>query len=119
MKKTSLYLVIAVCALLLATSCWRKQLLTVSRDRFLFDMNGGTIPFIVTADCDWHIEADESASWVTLSQTEGNFGANVSISVSSNPEQIERSTVLKITSFNGRASKKLYVQQKTDVSICF
>ncbi len=117
MKKTTYFLGFTLCILLLATSCGKSDHVSVSRDRFLFDMNGGAIAFNITANCDWKIEVPTTASWISLSQDEGRDNATVTINVRSNADQIERSEVLTVVSTNGKSSKKIYVQQKTNINV--
>lgn len=115
MKKTIYTIGIACLLLMLATSCGKKQHVNVSKDRFLFDLPGGTGSFTITADCDWSIESDASASWVTLSQLQGSTNATIDISVEANSEGNERSTELKVVSANKKVNKKIYIQQKASV----
>jgi hypothetical protein len=114
--KKNIFFIGILSVLLLISSCGKKQHITVSRDRFLFDMNGGAIAFDITADCDWFIDQDHTVSWVSLSQTQGSHDGRVTVYVQSNAEQTERSTLLSVVSANGKIHKQLYVQQNTDIN---
>ena len=115
MKKTIHLIGVACCLLILATSCGKKQTISVSNDRLLFDISGGTLSFDITANCDWSIEQDLSATWISLSQLQGSNNATIDITAESNDGISERTTELSIVSDNKKTTKKIYIQQKSSV----
>lgn len=118
MKKSIIPIGITLCVLLLAVSCGKRQNITVSEDRLLFDLSGGTRSFAIKADCDWTIETEAEATWITFSQLQGSKNATIDVTAERNTGT-ERSTRITIVSANGKTQKKIYIQQKSTVFSMF
>ena len=100
------------------TSCGKeddtKPLLDVSTTLVSLPAEGGTSNIIVTSNDHWSI-ASSASSWLQLSQTTGNSGRNeIQLKAGLNNTDSTRSSVLNVSSQNGR-SRRITVSQVSHI----
>ena len=90
--------------------------LDLSMSTMTFTNAAGSQDVTITSNTHWTISG--SASWLTLSKTEGDNNGSVRITVDTNTSKSEREVVLTITG-SGGISKQLTVKQEGDTSTDF
>lgn len=76
-----------------------------------FGCTGETKPVVVTTEDDW--TASTTAEWLSLSQTEGQGDAEVSVTASENPEYTPRQTTVVFVTSGGISSTLVVRQEAT------
>ena len=116
MKKHLVWIgIVAVMLLFVASSCCKKQHITVSKNSIGIAYSGGSDSFQIEADCEWAIEASDN--WFSISQTSGNNNATITVSAPANNSILWRQGQLTVTSTNGKSSQTVSVAQGRDISI--
>ena len=71
--------------------------LSVSPERLSFSADAGSDSFVITANKDWKVSAD-NAPWIAFDKASGNGNASIRVSVTKNTVQQERSAVITVVS---------------------
>lgn len=101
--------------LFVASSCQKKQHISVSKTSIAFEYSGGSETFVIEADCDWNLRA--SSSWFTVSQTSGSNKATITVTAPANNSTTWRNGTITVTSSNGKSSQTVNVAQARDIAI--
>lgn len=113
MRRNALLIGALLLTLLVCTSSCKKRqhIRSVSKGLIVFSYTGGDDVFTIDADCEWTIEVESSADWITVNPTSGANEANIAVSVEWNHTNADRSTLLTVVSANGKAKKEVQVLQ--------
>lgn len=85
--------------------------LNIDNRAFEFDSKGGVHTIELFTNDDWTVNMEESAPWLSLSQTSGSGNALITLSADDNASVSTRSTVIDINTKNSQ-SVRIFVTQK-------
>lgn len=116
MKRSTFWMGVFLLALaMLASSCGKRQHITLSKTNLTYSYSGGNDLFEVVADCNWEIT--DIPNWMTVNPTSGNGNGNVAVNVSRNTTGNDRNQVLQVVSENGKTKRGIQIiQTKADIS---
>lgn len=124
MKKNSLLTVLTLFVLIAitASSCGKREVITVTKDILSFSAAGGTDHIQISANCGWSIVKDESVDWFSITPTEGENNGLITITVNNYEESPDREALFTIKSASGKKSKTIVVHQNeieiTNITDC-
>lgn len=113
MKKHFLQiLTLSVVALLTMTSCGKRQRLEVDKSLITFSFANSTDIFSIEANCQWSIDTDNTADWVTVTPLQGEGNTYVTVMVEKNNTVNDRRTSFSVDSENGKIHREIIVTQE-------
>lgn len=113
MRKKNILLVLALMAVAAMglTGCVKKYVITVPSNEIWFGVDAGSKTFEFTANCEWTISKNDTASWYTISQTSGKNDATITITVEAMTDSDYRGSSFIINSPGGHVHRTIFVSQ--------
>ena len=105
---------LAVILLFSATSCGKRQHLSISKTELSFNDAGGIDFFQITANCDWSVSTD--INWLTVNPSSGNGDCLITVTAEKNKNTVGREGVLTVTTTKGLKFVIKVTQTKADIN---
>ena len=102
-------------AMLFATvalvGCGKKDSVLVSTQDLWFGTNANTKELQVTANCEWTVTQNDTASWYTISTMSGKNDGTITVTVQAMEDADYRSSTFVVTSPGGHIRRTVFVTQ--------